>query len=154
MWSQTSKKLYQTDTVFTAFTLFIRIWFNSMSLISHWAYFPFSLFSFGERKMPSKKYPQARVCQFTKVTIASDSFQHKNAITFWMGRQQEKNSWCVIKAWRKTQFENIWHGGLGQTAASWQIWVTFSEGILSAWIQSHSLLHREGIKTFLGPSFK
>ena len=162
MWSQTSKKLYQTDTVFTAFTLFIRIWYNSMYLISHWAYFPFSLSSFGERKMPSKKYPQAVFanCHFTKVTIASDSFQHKNAITFGKRRRQEKHSWCVIKAWRKTQFENIWHGGLGQTAASWQIWVTFSdpykvlEGILSTWIHSHSLLHREGIKTFLGPSFK
>ena len=55
MWSQTNKKLCQTDTVFTAFTLFIRIWYNSMYLISHWVYFPFSLFSLGERKMPSKK---------------------------------------------------------------------------------------------------
>ena len=43
-------------------------------------------------------------CNFTKVTIDSDSFQHKNAITFWKRRQQEKHSWCVINAWRKTRF--------------------------------------------------
>ena len=89
----------------------------------------------------------------------SDSFQHKNAITFGKRRQQEKHSWCVINAWRKTQVENIWHRGLGQTAASWQIWVTFSdpykvlEGILSAWIHSHSLLNREGMKTFFRTKF-
>ena len=78
--------------------------------------------------------------------------QKRNNVWEAKRRQQEKHSWCVIKAWRKTQFENIWHGGLGQTAASWQIWVTFSdpykvlEGILSTWIHSHNLLNREGIK--------
>ena len=42
--------------------------------------------------MPSKKYPQARVCQFTKVTIASDSFQHKNAIMFGKRRGGSRKS--------------------------------------------------------------
>ena len=131
MWSQTNKKLCQTDTVFIASTPFIRIWLN----VSH---ISLSLFSFlsilFRRAQNALKNPQARVCQ---LPIAN---YHKSDYSFWFiptqkrnnvleakRRQQEKHSWCVINAWRKTQFENIWKRGLGQTAASWQIWVTFSD---------------------------
>ena len=54
-----------------------------MYVISHWVYFPFSPFCFRERKMPSKTFPQARVCQLQF---------HKSDYWFWFIPTQKRNN--------------------------------------------------------------